>query len=318
MVQYLWNSAVARPQHSRPGQPVEDGACGDTQTAEFQSELIVTEKPLLPCTNNMDPASARLINAGLAIVLAIGIWGFSAPLEPAIAERSTQETEVLQGKEREFGDAFVVSLGGKLYDDFWEASDTTPPKRRNPAFPSDISTNDKDSWRCVSCHGWDYDGADKAPDSEQQRRQFLGLRHLRGLDPYTVTGLFAKAHADHPIQEQTGVALDLLVLFVSAGQYETRDFQTYKSLTTDGFNRARDIFEGVCMSCHDPDGKSGFEARPGLRQSLGWLARNKPKRTMHKIVNGVPGRAMLSLRFLDEAVVLDVIRYLKTLDQDAE
>ncbi len=297
---------------------MEDRACGDTQTAELQSKLIVTENPPLPRKTKIDSGSARLITAGLAIVLAIGTWAFPAPLKSATAGRNTQETEILQGKEREFGDAFVVSLGGKLYDDFWEASDTAPPKRRNPAFPSDMSANDKDSWRCVSCHGWDYNGADKTTDSDQQRRQFVGLRQLHGVDPYTVTELFAKAHADHPVQEQAGVALDLLVLFVSAGQYETRDFQTQKSLTSDGFNRARDIFEGVCMSCHDPDGRSGFEARPGVRHSLGWLARNNPKRTMHKIVNGVPGRAMLALRFLDETVVLDVIRYLKTLDAEAE
>lgn len=297
---------------------MEDGACDDTQTAEFQSKLTVTENPPLPRTDNWKPRRARLLKAGLAIALATGIWTFSAPLKQATAERSPQETEILQGNEREFGDTFVVSLGGKLYDDFWEASDTAPPKRRNPAFPSDISVADKDSWRCVSCHGWDYNGADKTADSEQQRRQFVGLRQLYGVDPYTVSELFSKAHADHPVQEQAGVALDLLVLFVSAGQYQTRDVKTFKPLTTEGFNRARDIFEGVCMSCHDPDGKSGFEARPGLRQSLGWLARNKPRRTMHKIVNGVPGRAMLALRFLDEAVVLDVINYLKTLDPEAE
>ena len=71
-----------------------------------------------------------------------------------------------------------------------------------------------------------------------------------------------------------------------------------------------------CMSCHDPDGKSGFDMRPGLRQSLGWLARNEPERSMHKIINGVPGRSMLALRFLEEAVITDLLAYLKTLDPD--
>lgn len=297
---------------------MEDGTSGNAQAPEFQSKVTAAENRLLAQFGITDRGRARLRKACVFIAAAIALWALSAPLEPATAERSTQETEVLEGKEREFGDAFVVSLGGKLYDDFWEGSDSTPPKRRNPAFPSDIPANNKDSWRCVSCHGWDYNGADKATDSEQQRRQFVGLRDLQGVDPYKVTELFAKAHADHPVQEQAGVALDLLVLFVSAGQYQTHDFQSNKSLTTDGFNRARDIFEGVCMSCHDPDGKSGFEARPGLRKSLGWLARNKPKRTMHKIVNGVPGRAMLALRFLEEAIILDVISYLKTLDPAAE
>ena len=76
---------------------------------------------------------------------------------------------MLDGKEHEFGDAFVVSLGGKLYDDFLGRH-----RRRfrrqgaTRAFPADMTVSDTDSWRCVSCHGWDYDGADKASGSEQQ------------------------------------------------------------------------------------------------------------------------------------------------------
>jgi thiosulfate dehydrogenase len=247
-------------------------------------------------------------------MLAAGLCILPIPQNPASAELIPQEKEVLEGKEHEFGDAFIVSLGGKLYDDFWQGSGANPPMRRNPAFPSDITTSDTDSWRCVSCHGWDYDGADKAPGSEQQRKQYISLRHLQRVDPFKVTELFSRAHADHPIQQSGGLPLDLLVLFVSVGQYETRNLESNKSVMPEHFNRGRDIFEGVCMSCHDPDGKSGFEMRPGPRRSLGWLARNRPKRTMHKIINGVPGQSMLALRFLEEAVITDLLAYLRTLD----
>jgi len=265
-----------------------------------------------------DRGCSRLVKASVIATLAIGLCTLPIAKTPASAELIPQEKEVLDGKEHEFGDAFIVSLGGKLYDDFWQGSGANPPTRRNPAFPSDISASDTDSWRCVSCHGWDYNGADKAPDSEQQRKQFVSLRHLQGVDPFNVTEIFAKAHADHPIQTTGGLPLDLLVLFVSVGQYETRSFQTYKPVTPDHLNRGQDIFEGVCMSCHDPDGKSGFEMHPGLRRSLGWLARNKPKRAMHKVINGVPGQSMLSLRFLEEAVVSDLLAYLRTLDTESK
>lgn len=256
----------------------------------------------------------QMVRTCIAATLAAGLCTLPLPQTPASAGLIPQEKEVLDGKEHEFGDAFIVSLGGKLYDDFWQGSGAVPPTRRNPAFPSDITAKVSDSWRCVSCHGWDYDGADQASDSEQQRKQFVSLRHLQGVDPFKVTELFARAHADHPIQQTGGLPLDLIVLFVSVGQYQTRNLQSYKQVTPAHLSRGQDIFEGVCMSCHDPDGKSGFDVRPGLRQSLGWLARNKPKRAMHKIINGVPGQSMLALRFLEEAVITDLLAYLKTLD----
>ena len=266
---------------------------------------------LLCCGNR---GGSWLVRASIIATLAVGLCAMPIPQTPASAELIPQEKEFLEGTEHEFGDAFVVSLGGKLYDDFWQGSDATPPTQRNPAFPSDISASNTDSWRCVSCHGWDYDGADKAPDSEQQSRQFVSVRHLQGVEPFKVTELFAKAHADHPIHTTAGLPLELLVLFVSVGQYETRNFQLYKPISPERLSRGRDIFEGVCMSCHHPDGKSGFEMHNGLHRSLGWLARNKPKRAMHKIINGVPGQNMLALRFLEESVVSDLLAYLRTLD----
>lgn len=270
-------------------------------------------KWLVPsCGRNQ--SGLQMLKNCVAATLAAALYMLSLPQTPASAELIPQEKEVLEGTEHEFGDAFIVSLGGKLYDDFWQGSGASPPTRRNPAFPSDITANDTDSWRCVSCHGWDYDGADKTTGSEQQHRQFVSLRHLQGVDPFKVTELFARSHADHPVQRTGGLPLDLIVLFVSVGQYQTRNLQSYKPPTPAHVNRGRDIFEGVCMSCHDPDGKSGFEMHPGIRRSLGWLARNKPKRSMHKIVNGVPGQSMLALRFLEEAVISDLLAYLKTLD----
>ena len=258
-----------------------------------------------------------LAKASAVSGIAIGLCIFPMPQTPVSAALNTQEKEVLEGKVHEFGDAFFISLGGKLYDDFWAGSGASPLTRRNPAFPSDKVVSDADSWRCVSCHGWDYKGADKAPDSEQQPRQFVSLRHLQGADNLNVTEVFTKAHPDHPIQTSRGLLLDLLVLFVSAGQYETETFQPNATVPPDHLSRGRDIFEGACMSCHDTDGKSGFTTRPGLRRSLGWLARNKPRRAVHKIINGVPGQIMLSLRFVGEEAIADLLIFLKTLDPEA-
>lgn len=305
---------MARSRYSSPGQPVEGCSCQNAQAAELQPKVMAMKPKLLFQFYASGGALTYLAKLGLAVGFCIA----PLPQTPVSATQLAQEKEVLGGKEHEFGDAFIVSLGGKLYDDFWAGSGASPPTQRNPAFPADKVVSDVDSWRCVSCHGWDYNGADKTPGSEQQSKQFVSLRHLQGADPFNVTEAFTKAHPDHPIQTTRGLPLDLLLLFVSVGQYDAKTVQPTATASPDKLDRGRDVFEGACMSCHDPDGKSGFEMRAGLRRSLGWLARHRPRRAAHKIINGVPGQSMLSLRFVEEEAIADLLAYLKTLDPLAE
>lgn len=237
--------------------------------------------------------------------------------QSALATQVTHDKPPPEAREHEFGDAFVVSLGGKLYDNYWAGSGASPPAMRNPAFPPDLTASDMDSWRCVSCHGWDYNGAAKADGSVQQQKQFVGLRHLQGTDPFNMLELFTRAHPDQKALSTGGLPLDLLLLFLTVGQYDPENFKPEKSASQKNLSRGRDIFEGVCMSCHDPSGKSGFQVTTGMRSSLGWQARNQPRRMIHKIINGVPGESMLALRFMDEPAIADLVAYLKTLDPDA-
>ena len=255
------------------------------------------------------------IMATLGLAATAGISPLTNP--SALATQVTHDAPEPNAREHEFGDAFVVSLGGKLYDNYWAGSGSTPPATRNPAFPSDLQVSDTDSWRCVSCHGWDYDGAEKADGSTQQQEQFVSLRHLQGTDPFKMLEVFTRAHPDQKALSSGGLPLDLLLLFLTVGQYDPANFKPEKTLSKKSLSRGRDIFEGVCMSCHDPNGKSGFQARPGMRGSLGWQARHRPRRMIHKIINGVPGESMLALRFMDEPAIADLVAYLKTLDPDA-
>ena len=52
----------------------------------------------------------------------------------------------------------------------------------------------------------------------------------------------------------------------------------------------------------------------GDRSSLGWVARNRPEQALHKIMNGVPAAEMLSLRFLSDIQIADLLAYLQSLD----
>ncbi len=56
----------------------------------------------------------------------------------------------------------------------------------------------------------------------------------------------------------------------------------------------------------------------GLSPALGWVGQNRPAQALHKIINGVPGADMLSLRFLPEQSLADLLAYVQTLDASVE
>ena len=53
------------------------------------------------------------------------------------------------------GMAAQISQGGRYYDNLWLETDSTPPQIRNPHYPKGPKIENVDTWRCVSCHGWD-------------------------------------------------------------------------------------------------------------------------------------------------------------------
>ncbi len=263
-----------------------------------------------------DCVKHRLSAVSIAVALLVLVHG---DIQRAFADQLNQEQTALKGEEHTFGDAFILALGGKLYDNYFEATNAdTTNLQANPAFPSELAARTIDTWRCVSCHGWDYGGAEISGDSKQQKAQFVSLRQLEGVEPDEVKVRFNKVHSNHPVAEYEGIPLVLISLFLSLGQVDHNAFVSPEKLSEDHMLRGQNIFEGICMNCHDPDGKAGLERRLGETQSLGWIARNQPKRFLHKVINGVPGQAMVSLRFIEDDAVVDLIGYIATLDTPPE
>ena len=81
-----------------------------------------------------------------------------ACLTAAAGAASAQQQEPPPDDYAELGPVFLISLGGKLYDDLWTVTELAPPDGANPAYPANPDVEARDTWRCVSCHGWDYRG----------------------------------------------------------------------------------------------------------------------------------------------------------------
>jgi thiosulfate dehydrogenase len=219
-------------------------------------------------------------------------------------------------------DAFVgkqslISLGGKLYDNHWLQSERMPPAKSYPGYPKEIDFSSSDTWRCVSCHGWDYSGADGHLGQQASSALFASLRDSAGKPAGEIAAILKSGMHKEITDVLEPVQIDALSVFISVGQHDIGQVLS-DGKATGSRERGKDIFEGACVSCHQEDGKAYIQGEPGDKPALGWVAVNRPAQALHKIRNGVPGADMLSLRFLPEERVIDLLAYLQTLDTEVE
>ena len=215
------------------------------------------------------------------------------------------------------GKKWLLSLGGKLYDNQWVMLNQAPPKGRNPLYPAGADVAAANTWRCVFCHGWDYKGRKGQLRTLANTPRFVSLRGLRGKPQEDIASrILGKPHGwlgkslPRPM-------LMALAFFISRGQHDVSRIIDAKGKALGNPLRGKDIFEGTCISCHQADGKAFIEGEDGDVPALGWVARYRPRQAIHKIRNGVPGADMLALRFLRLDQIADILAYLQTLDPHA-
>lgn len=214
------------------------------------------------------------------------------------------------------GEAATLSLGGRLYDNHWTVLGRTPPQKWHPLFPSSVKIAPTGTWRCASCHGWDYRGAEGHLGELSKDPAFKNLAGVVGGDPNRIlAALENDPHREvtEPIPPQLMLAL---AKFLSYGQQNMGDLVDTQGRAIGNPLVGKDIFEGTCARCHGADGKSPIYGESGDRSSLGWIARHRTEQAVHKIRNGVPAADMLSLRFLDVDSLSGLLAYLQQLDPE--
>lgn len=199
-----------------------------------------------------------------------------------------------------------ITRGGRLYDNWLrELEEHTPPAAVHPATPAGASfaRDAVESWRCVSCHGWDYQGREGLP----------GIAGKAGGDPAAVVALLTDAR--HGYGEMLRREdLEDLALFVTQGQSPL--MRTVKPvdapLAANAFGEP--IYQTVCANCHGVDGQRMDSIGP-----LGPSARAEPWKALHNILNGHAGGAMPSFRSFDDQLALTLLATLQSLpDREAQ
>ncbi|NNF78255.1 MAG: c-type cytochrome [Rhizobiales bacterium] len=235
-------------------------------------------------------------------------------LAPVVAGLPAGAQTAEQQLEADVGEVFVLSIGGKLYDNLFTMTGQEVPKTANPNFPDYVSSKSLGTWRCVSCHGWDYSGADGERGGTGKSLAFRSLRKMVGLDPKIVVTKFRSAPHGYDAEVLPDYVVDILALFLSVGQYDRDLLLDDKGASKGNAEAGQPIFEGACSNCHQLDGRAYLRGERGDKSSLGWLARNRPEQVLHKIMNGFPGTDMLAMRFMPDQQIADLMAYMQTLD----
>lgn len=196
-----------------------------------------------------------------------------------------------------------IARGGRLYSDWMIELDEKTPQKGNPAYLGAKQSEEEitRSWRCVTCHGWDYKGV----------KPVKGILGMAGKDPASITRILRdEKHVYHAYMEKEDL-LDL-ARFISVGLVDMDkmiDPETTKAKGEPLSQRA--FFDTVCAMCHGADGQS----LPGV--SLGRFAVKEPYLTLHSIYNGHPGAVMPSLRAFDDKKLVELLAYMQTLPETA-
>lgn len=184
--------------------------------------------------------------------------------------------------------------GGLIYDNWMLALDQPLPEGDHPLWDRQESNQRSGvvTWRCVECHGWDYQGVDGAYGPYSNHfTGFTGVQDMVGLSEEEVLDwLDGSNNPDHNFLTLTNTtALNDLVAFLRTRQINTDlliDPATGAALGdhTDG----RELYGLACVSCHGAEGDQINFGNALAPLYLGDLAVADPWQTLHKMRFGTP------------------------------
>jgi hypothetical protein len=243
------------------------------------------------------PLFVSLNSIGVALALSVATV-LTAPMPTASADEEVTS------------EAGRIARGGRLYDKWYAVIGADEPEETHPAWPASNERTGDTTWRCKSCHGWDYLGKDGAYATGSYQTGIVGIRAFDGGDPAAVAAILKDdlhAFADQMDERD----FEDLALFVTKGQIDLDTYVDRAAAAPMGdATRGQALYETVCVNCHGAEGTEIDDMDP-----LGDLIGN-PWEIMHKIRFGQPDEEMPALFALDPQVAADIMAYLTTLPEE--
>lgn len=217
------------------------------------------------------------------------------------------------------GDAIA---GGRIYDNWMLALDAPPPEGDQPLWARQRSNQRSGvvTWRCVECHGWDYQGADGAYGAYSNHYTgFTGLDGMIGSSQEEVLDwLDGTNNTDHNFLIYTNpTALNDLAAFLRTQQINTD--LLIDPATGESLGDRRDgalIYQESCAACHGTNGASINFGSTLSPLYLGDIAAADPWRAVHGIRFGSPGNERMPSSEEENwslSMVADVLAHMQTM-----
>lgn len=182
-----------------------------------------------------------------------------------------------------------IVRGGQLYDQ-WSAllPDVVVPPGNHPIWnrQANNTRSGVDTWRCVSCHGWDYQGTNGALKGTPNDAGFPGIL---GAGNNSTDEIISILNGQNDPQHDFGSLLNpedmnALAAFVQEGLIDDNQFINLVSRkVTDGNEQnGKTKYSEACASCHGEDGTALTFRYEGTQIALGTLAIQDPWRFLHR------------------------------------
>lgn len=180
--------------------------------------------------------------------------------------------------------------GAQLYDDWTKLVDPAPALDSSHPIWARQETNTlsgPDTYRCVVCHGWDYQGADGAfRVGSANFTGFPGIFAAREMDSDTlIEALTGRADPEHDFSPYLGSEdLKALAAFIQSGLVDDNlyiDSVSLKVLDGDLENGGK-LYAAGCAECHGEQGTTITFRYEGQDVFLGKLAVQDPWRFLHR------------------------------------
>lgn len=240
-------------------------------------------------------------------------------IAPELAYSSEEEEEeyhrqYIYGVPADPSAAWTLASGARLYDNWISALDAKAPESTHPAWPSSNTKKEgKVTWRCKSCHGWDYAGKDGAYAKGSYKTGIKGVRAYAGKDPSAIHKILMDETHGFTHEMIPMDAMLRIAAFVSKGQIDVATYIAEDKTVSGDAGHGKAIFQNVCAACHGFDGKAinwGSEEKP---KYVGTEAQSNPWEVLHKIRAGHPGVEMPALMAFPIQDAVNVLKYAQSL-----
>jgi mono/diheme cytochrome c family protein len=213
--------------------------------------------------------------------------------------------------------------GGQLYFAWDVLLEVDWPEDNQPIW-QEIAPNeefDPRSWRCVTCHGWDYSGsAGRVTRAIVKQAGFPGLFGMVAESEEVITAwLIGENNSRHDYSELLSEQdFKDLSAFLTAGLVPPEliaDLETRQAIGT--LSTGETLYQEYCLSCHGVEGEKlnfGVATAPLYLSDVAW---QNPWRVAHvvrfgHIVTNMPAAEAVDLGFSQQ---IDLLAYAQSLPQ---